>query len=1102
MMITDAAIRAFSNEASYERGRRYYRRGAVQDIDHSSYNRRQSRIDEYEAIVEGSDDYHCCVDIKNGTSIDYAECDCPAFSLYGGTCKHIVALLMAVQDIQRNNSLYGGKGASSKRDDEDRAFFSLFDDAETEKSRQTSEPVALMPHLIVEPVQWSGVEIDVWLEFRAARTRPYVIKNIVDFIRAVQNHQSLTIGKELVLEPDDVVFKSGTSEKLWAMLVENYRDEQSLNILHTTYTTYYSSISSFAKKRLRLTPTNLRRFLAIMQDEPFDFTINQVADAKIHGVMGAPKLSIDVADKKGDGVLTLGTARPFDLALLSGDGEFVLYGDAIYDVPAEQRKAMKSVALAFAKSNRVELSQKNMGNFFSAVKPRLDSVADVTVAPTFTEEYEMMPLVTEVFLDYYKDGVSARVRFVYGDAGYNPLMEKAPDHVGNKRLIHDTSAEKNIFSIFSNYGFEREDGLFVLPDEDKFYDFLETGVPALSEVADIYYSEIFKRKPIQRMPAVSVGVSVNSENLLEMTFDNDMFDIDELIDILRSYRQKRRYHRLKDGTFVPLGDQQLDGLSDLVESMHIKKGKGNTAVVPLAQAMYVDTLAQEDDKLNLRRSAGFRSLVRDIRDPNAQSITPPSSLVHVMRDYQVTAFEWLNALASHGLGGILADDMGLGKTLETISFLLFEKEKDEAAGESDKMQPTLVVTPTSLMYNWIDEIERFAPSLRAVVIDGSKGERTDKLKAAMNGKTDVIVTTYNLLRRDIDEYENLAFRYCFLDEAQHIKNPTTQSANAVKSLTAGGRFALTGTPIENTLTELWSIFDFLMPGYLGSHHYFQSHYEVPIVRREDKKAAQDLRRHIAPFILRRLKKDVLTELPDKAESRIICEMTAEQQKVYAAYFLRSQKEFQNIQLANDVSNGQIRILSILTRLRQIACDPAMFLENYSGGSGKLDTLDDIVPEAIASGHRLLIFSQFTTMLAHIGERLRKLGIGYSYLDGATPAAERLRLVKEFNSKNAPCDVFLISLKAGGQGLNLTGADMVIHFDPWWNPAIEEQAMDRAYRIGQENKVQVISLVMKNTIEEKIFTLQERKKALIDQMIKPGETILSKLTEEDICELFR
>ena len=980
--------------------------------------------------------------------------------------------------------------------DEDNAFFSLFDATATEKSHQTSEPIMLIPHLTA--VRWhrsetSGTEIEVWLEFHASRTRPYMIKNIADFIRAVQNRQRLTIGKELVLEPDGVVFKSGASERLWAMLAENYRDEQSL--------VNYTSVTSLAKRKLHLTPTNFSRFLSIMQDEPFDFTFNFGKPEQMHGVVGAPKLSIDVADKNGNGVITLGTANHPHFSLLSGDGEFVLHGDAIYDVPAEQRKAMKSGALAFKASNHVELSKKNMGKFFSMVMPQLELVADVAVAPTFADEYEIMPLTTEVFLDYYMDGVSARVRFAYGNVSYNPLTWEAPDNVGNKRLIHDAAAEKNIFSIFSDFGFERRDGLFVLQDENKVYDFLETGVPALLKVADIYFSDAFKREPV-RMPPISIGVSVNSENLLEVTLDNDMFDIDELIGILRSYKQKRRYYRLKDGAFLSLCAEQLDSLSDLFKSMHVQKGEGNTAVVPLAQAIYVDMFAEENAELNLKRSESFRALVRAVRNPHAHSITPPSSLVHVMRDYQVTAFEWLNALASHGLGGILADDMGLGKTLETISFLLFEKEKDEGPEKGDKTQPTLVVTPTSLMYNWIDEIERFAPLLKAAVIDGNKTERTTKLKAAMNGKTDVIITTYNLLRRDIDEYENLTFRYCFLDEAQHIKNPTTQSANAVKRLTTGGYFALTGTPIENTLTELWSIFDFLMPRYLGSHHYFQSHYEVPIVRCDDKKAAQDLRRHIAPFILRRLKKDVLTELPDKVESRLICEMTAEQQKVYAAYFLRSQKEFQNILLASGISNGYVKILSILTRLRQIACDPAMFLEDYYGGSGKLDTLDDIVPEAIAGGHRLLIFSQFTTTLTHIGERLRKLGIDYSYLDGATPAAERLRLVKEFNSDNAPCDVFLISLKAGGQGLNLTGADMVIHFDPWWNPAVEEQATDRAYRIGQEKKVQVISLVTKNTIEEKIFALQERKKALIDQMIKPGEKILSKLTEEDICELFK
>ena len=385
-----------------------------------------------------------------------------------------------------------------------------------------------------------------------------------------------------------------------------------------------------------------------------------------------------------------------------------------------------------------------------------------------------------------------------------------------------------------------------------------------------------------------------------------------------------------------------------------------------------------------------------------------------------------------------------------------------------------------------------------MAIAGSKKERRARLAAAM--EQDVVVTTYNLLKRDIADYETRSFRYCFLDEAQHIKNPTTQNAKAVKRLHTGGYFALTGTPIENTLTELWSIFDFLMPGYLSSYAQFRARYEVPIVRDENDRAAADLRRHIAPFVLRRLKKDVLTELPDKVESKLVNEMTPAQEKVYKAWFVRGQKEFAAILAEHGVETGRIKILAILTRLRQIACDPALFLEDYDGGSGKLELLSEVVTDAVASGHRLLIFSQFTTMLKRIAARLEELRLGYLYLDGQTLAMERLRLVNDFNAGDTP--LFLSSLKAGGTGLNLTGADMVIHYDPWWNPAVEEQATDRAYRIGQENKVQVLKLVTKNTIEEKIFALQERKKALIDQMIQPGENFLAKLSEDELKGLFR
>ncbi len=364
---------------------------------------------------------------------------------------------------------------------------------------------------------------------------------------------------------------------------------------------------------------------------------------------------------------------------------------------------------------------------------------------------------------------------------------------------------------------------------------------------------------------------------------------------------------------------------------------------------------------------------------------------------------------------------------------------------------------------------------------------------------DLIITSYALIKRDIEHYANRVFKYCILDEAQNIKNPNTIGAKAVKQIKASGHFALTGTPVENSLTELWSIFDFLMPGYLLNHNRFKSRFETPIVKDNNRAAMEDLRRHISPFVMRRMKKEVLRELPEKIEDKLSCQMTDAQRKLYLAYLLQARKEFQAEVKARGFEKSHIKILSILTRLRQICCHPALFIENYTGGSGKLDLLLEVLQDAIKGGHRILVFSQFTSMLHLIQRELNKAKIGCHYLDGSTPSEERMKLVHSFNAGSD--EVFLVSLKAGGTGLNLTGADVVIHCDPWWNPAVEDQATDRAYRIGQKNTVQVIKLISKDSIEEKIYILQEKKRTLIDTVIKPGESFINKMSEEEIRGLF-
>ena len=476
----------------------------------------------------------------------------------------------------------------------------------------------------------------------------------------------------------------------------------------------------------------------------------------------------------------------------------------------------------------------------------------------------------------------------------------------------------------------------------------------------------------------------------------------------------------------------------------------------------------------------------------------PENLNAHLREYQETGFKWLKTLDEYQFGGILADDMGLGKTIQLVSVILSYVENAKKHGE--KAKTSLVVCPSSLTLNWFNEIKKFAPTLSVLLINGSIQDRKNKINNIND--YNVVIVSYDILKRDIDIYKekNYMFKYIIADEAQYIKNNNTQNFKAIKEVKSETRFALTGTPIENSLSELWSIFDFVMPGYLFSYKKFKELYETPIVKGEDGYAMKKLKMLIEPFILRRIKEDVLTELPDKTITILNNEMEEEQQKIYMSYMAQVKEEIETEISINGFEKSQIKILSLLMRLRQICCHPSLFIENYKGESSKLNQCIQIVKDAIESGHKILLFSGYTSMFDIIQEELKKESITFYKLTGQTNVGDRIKLVDEFN-ENPDIKVFLISLKAGGTGLNLIGADMVIHYDPWWNLSAENQATDRTYRIGQKKNVQVYKLITKNSIEEKIYELQQRKAKLIDNMLSTKETFVSKLSKDEIMSLF-
>ena len=575
-------------------------------------------------------------------------------------------------------------------------------------------------------------------------------------------------------------------------------------------------------------------------------------------------------------------------------------------------------------------------------------------------------------------------------------------------------------------------------------------------------------------PNITLDISQSRNGYMSMKLNIEGVDSNEYRELFSSYKNNNRLYRMKNGAYLDLKDNDLEQAFKLIDILNIYNDFDNMKI-PNNKAIYLEKLIEDEDLSFVNGSKYVSNVVKKFDKVKSKNYEVPKDLNATLRDYQVSGFEFFKTLSDYQFGGILADEMGLGKTIQTIAFLLSNKDKK-----------SIVITPTALIYNWKNELEKFAPTLKVGLLHAAKSEREKILDNIDN--YDVILTTYTTYKNDIDKYKNINFDYCIIDEAQNIKNPDAIITKAIKNVNAKVRFALTGTPIENNLMELWSIFDFIMPGYLYNKSKFKS-----IFVNNDKNIIE-LKNLIKPFILRRTKKEVITELPDKIEQKIIIDLEKEHKRAYKGYVnLITRKIKENNQ-------DNITVFSYLTKLRQLCLSPELMVKNYQGKNSKLDVLINIINDS--SDEKILVFSQFTKVLEVIGKRLNEENISYSYLDGKTSAKDRVKLVEEFNTNNNK--VFLISLKAGGTGLNLTSANIVVHFDPWWNPAVEDQASDRAHRIGQKNVVNVIKLIAKGTAEERVINLQETKKELIEDVINgnlDNSSTLKNLSKDDIIDLF-
>lgn len=742
----------------------------------------------------------------------------------------------------------------------------------------------------------------------------------------------------------------------------------------------------------------------------------------------------------------------------------------------------------------ITFNENNLRNFFAIVVPKIkDNFEIKNIDKEQIEKYMPKDLYVKIYLDYNEKGyIIADVKFCYGNVEFNPIKNV------NLEITRNAIQENEVLDTFVQTGFmlDSANARLVLVNDEKIYNFLSKEIEDYMKKFEVLVAENFKKKDIKKIKIKSIGVKIEN-NLLDINLEDFKFNIYEIKDIINKYKLKRKFYKLKDGTYISLEkNNSLDFLENVVDNIEIDyvNSEGGTIKLPIYRAMYLEKLFKEMNNTNIQKNEYYKKMISEIEDRHIDINTKiPKKLNTELRTYQKIGYKWLKTLEQYKMGGILADDMGLGKTVQVLTVILSYIQENK-----EKAKNSIIVCPSSLTLNWYNEIQKFTPTIKTLVISGDYLERKRKIETINNYQ--IVITSYDSLKRDIDLYTQYNFKYIVADEAQYIKNNNTKNSKAVKLINAETKFALTGTPIENSLSELWSIFDFIMPGYLYKYKKFKELYEIPIIKNQDEEKMNKLKKQIEPFILRRTKSEVLTELPDKTVTILSNEMKEEQYSIYMSYMAQARDEIMYQIDMKGFEKSQIKILSLLMRLRQICCHPKLFLSEYTGESSKLNQCIEIIQDAVLGGHKILLFSSYTSMFEIIEEQLKKLEINYLKLTGQTKVGERIKLVDEFNT-NKNIKVFLISLKAGGTGLNLTGADMVIHYDPWWNLSAENQATDRTYRIGQKKNVQVYKLITKNSIEEKIYELQQKKAKLIDNMLSTDATFISKLSKDDIMALF-
>ena len=1098
--LSDRALRKLLGARAYLRGVDYVRRGAVTEISVAAVSA--------SGHVRGSADAPYEVHIALAPDGVSSQCNCPLFSKIEGHCKHVAALLIAVREQAR-----GGRprpqhqGSMSNPNQVTAADIGRPVNDRSGMRRGRRGQHATVSHLAelakVATRVPSGTGLDAWLpEGIPERGFPDLEFRITirgSTLHVVVNDPSVRApvspGEALAIQ---ALAPTGDREALRVLARQERGDPRRGFELRGEDAA--DLIGKLEGRRVLLEPSLMQLRWG---DEPL-----------------RPRFELELARRAGEhGSDSVIVKAAFERK--SDNRRFALQSGAWFDgAPGWHIDTMEGIARPLEKrvtpawlqrlwrTPQIQYPLDQLPYLLSEAIPRIAAEIGAEL-PSISEVADEIDLPPSFKLRAFGELIEAHVQLsaAYGETELEvradgmspPIVVLPPERAGKKaRCVRaNVLAQQEAVERVRELGFvPDEDGKGLICRGDDAIHFWTEGLGSLPEdweyfVPDDLVDVQVRNDDVGARARVSSGMDWLG---LKITFAAGGVAVppDELA---RCLSEGRKYVKLEDGSFAKFDAAKVrEVLARQAEILTTaKNGK-----IPLSQAGRVQELlghvAERQVGLDAKELFNKLATVDEI-----EHVKKPRNLKATLRPYQDSGLAWLAFLHELGTGGVLADDMGLGKTVQTIALLLHlknDRKKKEEAGEKVGRHLTLIVAPTSVVPNWIREIEKFAPSLKAVMWHGAdRHELAEELE-----DYDIIITSYALLRRDEEQLGKLKLMYAILDEAQQIKNPMSATARSAKKLDAHRRLALTGTPIENRLSEIWSIFDFVSPGLLGDLAKFEQRYATPIDR-GDSKAAARLRAAIHPFTLRRTKEEVAKDLPEKIEIDQQVDLAAEQGKLYGQVLQEVRASVLGEIDKVGVAKAQIQILAALTRLRQVACDPRLLgLPRAFGDddSGKLMALRELVQEAYSGGHRALVFSQFTSMLALIKKAMDEDGIKYEYLDGSTK--DRQERVERFNN-DPTVTVFLISLKAGGMGLNLTGADTVIHFDPWWNPAVEDQATDRAHRIGQTRVVSVYKLVAKGTIEEKILQLAAKKRALVDAVLTEDAGGSKRLTRADIDDLF-